>query len=209
MNAQKRSELNFYWLLLQVLAGRSPINDLISHTVFLDRAQRICNWLARGTSYDPKDMFQDLCLKLLMSGVRLCPDNIPNEKAFFNWLFVLALNMRRDDLRRNGKLRHQEVSLSDILPEALSIIDPGISPEGDCLLSEFAQFSETLPEKTRRALALRQQGITYDKIAEILSRDDAKSMTNVTVRKWVRDSLETFFEGRNKAVDRKPVRKAV
>ena len=101
------------------------------------------------------------------------------------------------------------MSLSDILPEALSIVDPGIGPEEDCLLSEFAEFTETLPERTQRALALRQQGLTYDKIAEILNRDGDTSTTNVTVRKWVRDGLEAFFDEGNRTAARKTIRKAV
>jgi DNA-directed RNA polymerase specialized sigma24 family protein len=78
------------------------------------------------------------------------------------------------------------------LIEELLITDKGISPEGNCLLKEFREFIETLPENRRRAIKLRQDGHTYEKTAEILSLQGIKC-TNVTVRKWCRDSLESFF----------------
>ena len=208
MDTQKRSDENFNTLLRRVLNGLAPAADLVSDQTFLDRSQRICNWLSRGTSYSPDDLFQDVCVKLLKSGARLCPDNIPGESAFFSWLFVLTLNLRRDYYRRNGRDRQREVSLDEFLSEALSIADPDAGPEVECLRGEFDAFIETLPERARRAIVLRRQGLTYDKIAEVLSRDD-KSVTSVTVRKWVLDALTAFSEGRIAPEVRKVAGKAV
>lgn len=208
MNLQKRSELNFYWLLLQVLAGRGPLADLVSHPVFLDRGQRICRYLARGTSYEPEELFQDLCLKLLSSGAMPRLDKTPNENAYFRWLLVLVLNMRRDYFRGNGKFRRQEVPLSDILPEVLYVADPGLSPELEARLNEFAALAETLPENTQRVIKLRQEGLTYEEIARILTSDGIKC-SDVTVRKWFRDSLDAFFDCGKRATAGKTLRRAV
>jgi RNA polymerase sigma factor (sigma-70 family) len=208
MDAQKRSDDNFYTLLRRVLTGRAPVAGLVADPIFLNRGRRICNFLASGMSCGPEDLFQDVCVKLLKSGARLCPENIGSETAFFSWLFVLTLNLRRDDYRRNGRDRQREVSLDETLSEALSIADPDVGPEVECLRGEFDAFVETLPERPRRAFALRRQGLTYDEIAEALSRDD-KSVTSVTVRKWVLDALAAFSEGRVAPEVRKAARRAV
>lgn len=193
MDIRKAVEVSFYWLLLEVLAGRRPITDLVAHAVFLNRGEMICRFITGEESYKWDDLFQDVCVKVLTFGHKLCPGNIPDEDAFFKWLFVVALNRRRDIFRRNIKLRKREVPLSDILLEELLIIDPGMGPEGECLFNEFAEFIKTLPENRRRAMTLRQEGYSYEKIAEILNCDGIKC-TNVTVRKWCRDSLEAFFD---------------
>ena len=51
--------------------------------------------------------------------------------------------------------------------------------------------------------------VNFAKIAEILNRDGDTSTTNVTVRKWVRDGLEAFFDEGNRTAARKTIRKAV
>jgi RNA polymerase sigma factor (sigma-70 family) len=193
-------EVSFYWLLLEVLAGRRPIADLVAHEVFLSRGEMICRFITGEQVCKWDELFQDVCVKVLTFGHKLCPGNIPDEDAFFKWLFVVALNRRRDIYRRNVTLRRREVSLCDISIEELLIIDPAIGPEGDCFFNEFEAFIQTLPENRRRAMALRQEGYSYEKIAEILNRGDIRC-TNVTVRKWCRDGLAAFFDdGRVPAV---------
>jgi RNA polymerase sigma factor (sigma-70 family) len=187
VDLQRRSAQNFALLLLKVLARRKPVADLISHPEFLKRSKGICNSLARGTSYNPEDMFQDLCVKMLNYGVMLLPRNIPDEGAFFRWLLVVARNLLNDYFRKNGKRLRREVSLGDILPEALEIADPGRGPERDCLLEEFELFLRALPDRTRRAIALRGEGLTYDDIG------DEIGCSNVTARKIIRDAYAEFF----------------
>lgn len=184
--------LTFYWLLLEVLVGRKPIADLLAHEEFLKRGERICRYLAKkylasGASYDWRELFQDACVKVLKFGNRLVPSNIPDEAAFFRWFFVLVRNLLRDEARKNGKRRELEMSLSDDELKALKVADPGIGPEGDCLLSEFRDFTKDLPEEYRRAIELRQEGRSYEEIAVILK------CTKVTVRNRVKNSLDDFF----------------
>jgi len=207
MTLQKRSELNFFCLLLQVLVRRKAVAELVSHPVFLDRGQRICFYLARGTSYETEELFQDLCLKLLTTGAMPRAEQTPNEDAYFRWLFVLVLNMRNDYFRRNGK-RRQEVSLSEIMLGALAVADPGGGPELECCFAEFAEFAENAPKEIRRIIELRRDGFTYEAIAKKLSSPGVK-YTDVTVRKRFRDSLKAFFDCGEKGAASKTVRKVV
>jgi RNA polymerase sigma factor (sigma-70 family) len=204
MKILKPTQVKFYWLLMEVLAGRRPIEEIFEHDVFRSRGKRICQAVARVGSYEWEDVFQDVCLKVWRSGDTLCPDNIPNEAAFFSWLFVVARNCRFDKFRGKGKLRGGEESLSDISTEELRLVemDTGSSPEEECRRQEFL---ESLPENRRRALILWYEGYSCEKIAEILTREGIPC-SNVTARKWGRDALQAYCADDDHRAVRKSVR---
>jgi RNA polymerase sigma factor (sigma-70 family) len=207
MDLQQRSEPRFNDLLSAVFKRRRPHADRLAHPMFRERGLGICYYLARGTSCEPEDLFQDLRLKLLKSGAMPLPDKTPDEDAYFRWLFKVVLRMRIDYFRSNRTRLQQEVPLGDILPRAAEIPDLGLTgPELDALLGEFAEYAAKLPDKIRRVIELRQEGLTYKAIAEVLT-SDGEPCSEVAVRKWFKDCLKEFFKCGEGATAGKSARK--
>jgi DNA-directed RNA polymerase specialized sigma24 family protein len=199
MNYQQSEVARFYWLLMEVLAGRRLPAELLEDSLFLSRAGRICRHIARGTYYDPLDMFQDACVKLLTFFSKPRGDDEADRKisfedvnSFFKLYVAIAGNLLTDYFRKNGKRYEQEVSLSANIAAALKVAAPGASPYDDCLFSEFAECLKTLPKCRQQAIALRQKGFSYEQITVKLG--GKKKLSKVAIRNWVVEALDEFFE---------------
>ncbi len=157
---------NFESLLQRVLRDSNLMNELLRHSVFLDRGYRICRWHVRGTNQDAREAFSDAYLKVLDSKDKLRADNTPNQKAFFRWFSQVTLNMLRDQWRKNGREMKRFQSLSFSYEESsnedsfdtdpgFDLADPCVDLDGDHFLEEFLEFTNTLPAHHRRAIILR------------------------------------------------------
>ncbi|HEX8474632.1 MAG TPA: RNA polymerase sigma factor [Pyrinomonadaceae bacterium] len=200
MSFQQWEEVRFYWRLMEVLDGRKPPDVLVEDDVYLKRGGRICRSIARGTSYDPQDMFQDVCVRILLYFSKSRQDNDPEKtisfddvNAFFKFYVTVAGNLLTDYFRKHGKRQNQEVSLSANIADALTVAAPGLSPYAECFFKEFAESLKRLPEHKRRAVELRQEGYSYEEIAVTLNRERIKC-TKVAVRNWVMEALAYFTD---------------
>lgn len=195
MNSQEIEEARFFLLLMEVLAGRRPPEDLLEPDLFQKRGLRICYCITRNTSYEPLDMFQDVCVRLLSflgkyTAVNYSGKEISFEdvEAFFKFYVTIAGHLLTDYFRRDGKRHDQEVSLSENIAAALTIAAPGASPYEKCLISEFADSVRLLPESHLQALDLWNQGHSCEEIRVKLRL----SCTKVTVRNWIMEALDNF-----------------
>lgn len=201
MSAQLTEEARFYWLLMAVLASRKPPNELVEDELFLKRGQRICYYIARGTDYDPEDMFQDACIKVWTFLSKLMQDDEPEVQlsfadvnAFFNWYIQIAARLRVDYFRKHNKRQAREVSLSENIAAALTVAAGGASPYADYVVSEFEASLEKLPWGHQEAFRLKREGFSYEDIMVMLNVAGIKCTNKVTVRNWVMHALQILEE---------------
>jgi RNA polymerase sigma factor (sigma-70 family) len=175
-------------------AVSQSVDDLLTQEDFQKLLLIICQAVYRRLNlgrYDPaygrEDLFGDACEKLLKSRQRFRPDDIPNEKALFSWLYVLAFN------RGLSKLREIKRQRPWLFPgkavEELPEEDSGINLEREWAARELMGFMKSLPDERRRALVLRLEGNSYREVAQILEGEGIK-VSHVTVQKWVEAGLQ-------------------
>jgi DNA-directed RNA polymerase specialized sigma24 family protein len=202
----KRKRENKSRSLLQgfVTGGGSNDDDgFLRQDEFLERGQRICNWIVRGTNVEGAELFNEAYMKTAKLFDEVSEDTaeadektdlgqIRDKEDFYRWFYCLAFNVFRDELRRTKK---EGSLLTDLSERNLTEADPSIDIESECLVSEFMEFiTKNLPAERRRAIALRQEGYTYREVADILNSEGVgESPSHVTVRKWIKDSLDAFF----------------
>lgn len=211
--SQKEADFRLWtlWTLLsEILAGRSPIEDLLGHRGFQSQGKRKCakvmckfRWLMRmyfGASYDEEDLFCEACMRMVNFWHKREADNdapsekdFPNEDEFWGWFFVLALNIVRSKLRKFKELREEGQTLIYVPVDGLSIADHHVQPEWESFLRQFLEFTETLPLNRRRATQLWYEGYSTREIKLILHGEGIET-SNVSVLKWVKSALKSFAE---------------
>jgi RNA polymerase sigma-70 factor, ECF subfamily len=106
--------------------------------------------------------------------------------SFKTWLYTVALNLIRDELRRRGA-RHE--TLSSELPESVeqSIGSPENSVLDEMISAEVWTEVEKLCDDHRSAIILKfRQGLTYDEISDVMGAPSG------TVKSWVHYGLKAL-----------------
>ncbi|MFI5233164.1 MAG: sigma-70 family RNA polymerase sigma factor [Gemmatimonadales bacterium] len=117
-------------------------------------------------------------------------ESIVNERS---WIFAVANNLVRDDARRASRQRRQLELMAAEVRE-----DEQLQPEETQELTpEMAQQSadarralETLAERDRQALLMKEEGLDYGEIAEVLGIE--KSSVGTTLSRARRRLAETY-----------------
>jgi RNA polymerase sigma-70 factor (ECF subfamily) len=117
-------------------------------------------------------------------------ESIVNERS---WIFAVANNLVRDDARRVSRQRRQlELMAAEVREE-----EQGQPEETRELTPEMAQQSadarralETLAERDRQALLMKEEGLDYGEIAEVLGIE--KSSVGTTLSRARRRLAETY-----------------
>lgn len=91
-------------------------------------------------------------------------DHIVNERS---WLFAVATNLVRDDARKEARRRrHLELLAAE---QRDAYVDaPDVSMERALDAADARRALDTLAERDRQALLLKEEGLDYTEIAEIL-----------------------------------------
>jgi RNA polymerase sigma-70 factor (ECF subfamily) len=109
----------------------------------------------------------------------------PVDQNLNGWVFRVAQNLAHD--RRRGWHGRNVDSLED-RPEAAQAAAAGVSPEDRVLYLEKMQRIRTawvaLPERQRRCMQLRSEGLRYRDIADVLG------VSTTTVADMVRDAID-------------------
>ncbi|RKX99529.1 RNA polymerase subunit sigma-24 [Candidatus Poribacteria bacterium] len=117
---------------------------------------------------------EDLCQETFIKVFENAGNYRPRER-FRSWLFTIAVNLCRNELRYRA--RHKAASLEDLLQaDPLSerfLIDRADTPDMICEKKEREEIVrraiESLPESQRMALVLREyDSLRYDEIASAL-----------------------------------------
>jgi RNA polymerase sigma factor (sigma-70 family) len=128
---------------------------------FRDQSQPVWNYLRRLTG-DPErtaDLFQRIFLKAWTHFDRRAPGS---ERA---WIFTIAVNEARDDMRRRSRERVRPVAPEDLRDRAAG---PEPAPEDRELVREVLRGLEELPPQQREIfLLVRYHGFTFSEAAGV------------------------------------------
>lgn len=91
-------------------------------------------------------------------------DHIVNERS---WLFAVATNLVRDDARKEARRRRHLELLAEEQRDA-QVEAPDVSMERALDAADARRALEALAERDRQALLLKEEGLDYAEIAEIL-----------------------------------------
>lgn len=169
---QDLSDLTDEQLLAQSRQGHNQ-----AYEVLVERyRQELYHYLARMLSNRSlaEDVFQDTFLQVFLSIDRFDPD-----RRFRPWLFTIATNKARDQLRRNKRRdmasistplsseKGQERTYVDLLESDIQM--PVELAEGEETRQQVRKMVDTLPQAMREVLLLAYfHGFSYKQIAEML-----------------------------------------
>ncbi len=91
-------------------------------------------------------------------------EHLTNERA---WLFTVANNLVRDDARRDGRRRARLALLREETRDDVAEPEPlSLERAQDAALAR--RVVNALPERDRLALLMREEGLSYEEIAQAL-----------------------------------------
>lgn len=119
-----------------------------------------------GNYADANDLAQETFIRVYQA-----LPSFRGESSFATWLYRIAANVCRDELRRQH--RQKKVSLDEMMSQpggGISLADNSLSPEESLEKNELQQavqqFLNTLSDEHRLILVMREiQGLSYDEIA--------------------------------------------
>ena len=217
LSSKQEADFRFWTNLREVLAGRSPIEDILGHRGFQSQGRQRCvrimckyRLIMRmyfGVSYDEEDLYCEACVRMVNFWHKREADDrapsekdFPNENEFWGWYFVLALNIIRSKLRKFKELREEGLTLIHVPVDDLPIVDCRVEPEWESFLKQFLEFTETLPLNRRRATQLWYEGYSTREVKTILNGEKIKC-SNVSVLKWVKASIKAFAKSLKRGED--------
>lgn len=132
-----------------------------------------------------RDWAEEIAQETFLRALR--QESISSERS---WLFAVATNLVRDDARKQSRQRkHLELLRAEA--EANDSVDPEpTSMERDEERALARQAVESLAERDRLALLMREEGLDYDEIAEALNI--TRSSVGTTLSRARRRLAEQF-----------------
>jgi len=120
-------------------------------------------------------------------------DTIVNERS---WVFAVAHNLVRDGARRDARnRRHLELLAAESREAQVESVDLTLERAQDASMARKAL--EQLGERDRQALLLKEEGLDYGEIAEILQIEKSSVGTTLSrARKRLAESYEALVDER-------------
>jgi RNA polymerase sigma-70 factor (ECF subfamily) len=127
-------------------------------------------------------------------------DTIMNERS---WIFAVANNLVRDDARKSSRQRkHLELMAAEARDQEQETADEPaeISLELAQESADARRALETLAERDRQALLMKEEGLNYEEIADVLGIE--KSSVGTTLSRARRRLAETYEALQNERRER-------
>jgi len=137
-----------------------PVNDSELERLFRTHHAALVRYLARRLG--DRDWAEEVAQETFLRALR--QESITNERA---WIFTVANNLVRDDARKDARRRRHLTLLQARESERVAEPEPtSLEMAQDRMLARNAV--NTLAERDRLALLMREEGLDYTEIAAAL-----------------------------------------
>lgn len=135
-----------------------------------------------------RDWAEEVAQEVFVRALR--QESITNERS---WLFAVANNLVRDDARRTARQRRQlELMAAEVREQEREPEEEAVEPtlEQAQESADARRALAALGERDRQALLLKEEGLDYGEIAEVLGIE--KSSVGTTLSRARRRLAETY-----------------
>jgi RNA polymerase sigma-70 factor (ECF subfamily) len=168
--------------------------DLDVYRFLVERYQeRIRNLLF--SIFHDRDFIDDLAQEVFIKAYQALP-HFRFEASFYTWLYRIAVNKSRDELRKKKARRFFSFqTLDDGIEKELNV-RLSVSPENRDTQELVAMGLQTLPEKFRTAVVLKDiEGLSYEEIAKVMQCQLGTVKSRISrARAMLRKALKPLME---------------
>lgn len=164
------------------------------YRVLVERHQeRIRNLLF--SIFHNRDFIDDLAQEVFIKAYAALP-NFRFEASFYTWLYRIAVNKSRDELRKRKVRRFFSFQTLDEGIEAELQEHLSVAPENRDTQELIALGLQTLPEKFRTAVILKDiEGLSYEEIAGVMQCQLGTVKSRISrARAMLRKALKPLLE---------------
>jgi len=168
--------------------------DLNVYRFLVERYQeRIRNLLF--SIFHDRDFVDDLAQEVFIKAYKALP-YFRFEASFYTWLYRIAVNKSRDELRKKKARRFFSFQTLDEGIEKELNLRLSVAPENRDTQEIVALGLQTLPEKFRTAVVLKDiEGLSYDEIAEVMQCELGTVKSRISrARAMLRKALKPLME---------------
>lgn len=137
-----------------------------------------------------RDWAEEVAQEVFLRALR--QDSLSSERS---WLFAVATNLVRDEARRTSRQRRQLQVLAELERDTVVEMPPTTGERAhEAALAR--QALESLVEKDRLALLMREEGLNYEEIAAALELSVGSVGTTLArARRRLAETYESLTEG--------------
>jgi RNA polymerase sigma-70 factor (ECF subfamily) len=164
------------------------------YRILVERHQeRIRNLLF--SIFHDRDLIDDLAQEVFIKAYQALP-NFRFEASFYTWLYRIAVNKSRDELRKKKMRRFFSFQTLDEGIEQELNVRLSVPPENRDTQELVALGLQTLPEKFRTAVVLKDiDGLSYEEIAEVMQCELGTVKSRISrARAMLRKALKPLLE---------------
>lgn len=164
------------------------------YRILVERYQeRIRNLLF--SIFHDRDFIDDLAQEVFIKAYRALP-HFRFEASFYTWLYRIAVNKSRDELRKKKMRRFFSFQTLDEGIEKELHVRLSVQPENRDAQELVALGLKTLPEKFRTAVVLKDiEGLSYEEIAEVMQCEPGTVKSRISrARAMLRKALKPLLE---------------
>lgn len=178
----------------EVLINAFQSGDIDVYRFLVERYQeRIRNLLF--SIFHDRDFIDDLAQEVFIKAYQALP-HFRFEASFYTWLYRIAVNKSRDELRKKKARRFFSFQTLDEGIEKELNVRLSVPPENRDTQELVAMGLQTLPEKFRTAVVLKDiEGLSYEEIAEVMQCELGTVKSRISrARAMLRKALKPLME---------------
>lgn len=145
--------------------------------------------------FHDRDFIDDLAQEVFIKAYQALP-RFRFEASFYTWLYRIAVNKSRDELRKKKIRRFFSFQTLDEGVDQEIAMRLSVSPENRDTQELVALGLQTLPEKFRTAVVLKDiDGLSYEEIAEVMQCELGTVKSRISrARSMLRKALKPLLE---------------
>jgi RNA polymerase sigma-70 factor (ECF subfamily) len=145
--------------------------------------------------FHDRDFIDDLAQEVFIKAYQALP-HFRFEASFYTWLYRIAVNKGRDELRKKKARRFFSFQTLDEGIEKELDIRLSVPPENRDIQELVTMGLQTLPEKFRIAVVLKDiEGLSYEEIADVMQCELGTVKSRISrARAMLRKALKPLME---------------